>query len=78
MEIKKGIYRHYKGKMYEVLGVGKHTETMEDLVVYQGQYNSPEFGDKPIWIRPLAMFTDMVTVEGKQIPRFAYVETVAS
>ncbi|MCC6643671.1 DUF1653 domain-containing protein, partial [Candidatus Peregrinibacteria bacterium] len=45
--IEPGIYRHYKGKNYRVIGVAKHSETMELMVVYQGLYNSEEFGDQP-------------------------------
>lgn len=73
MEIKLGTYKHYKGKLYTLIGIGRHTETMEELVVYQGQYTSEEFGDNPIWVRPRAMFFDTVKVEGKEIPRFEFV-----
>ena len=67
MEI--GIYQHYKGNKYRVLGVAKHTETLEELVVYQGLYGSHE-----IWVRPLAMFWETVEVDGKTIPRFTKIE----
>lgn len=63
-------YRHYKGKEYVVLGVGKHSETFEDLVMYEGQYADPEFGDHPIWVRPLSMFTEEVKTAAGLVPRF--------
>jgi hypothetical protein len=72
MQVKKGIYLHFKGKKYRVLGVGKHSETLEDLVVYQGLYDSDEFGKNPIWVRPLKMFVEEVEVDGKKQPRFKY------
>jgi hypothetical protein len=60
-----GRYRHYKGGEYQVLGIARHSETDEELVVYQ-----PQYGEKGLWVRPLAMFLESVeTDEGKQ-PRF--------
>lgn len=61
-----GIYRHYKGPLYEVLGVARHSETEEPLVVYRALY-----GEYGLWVRPLAMFTERVVVDGKEQPRFA-------
>jgi cyclomaltodextrinase / maltogenic alpha-amylase / neopullulanase len=66
--IKPGKYKHYKGKEYEVIGVGKHSETLEDLVVYKALY-----GDGQIWIRPLSMFNEEVEVNSKKIPRFQHI-----
>ena len=60
-----GKYKHYKGNEYIVLGVARHSETLEELVVYQAQYK-----DKLIWVRPLDMFLENTEVDGKQIPRF--------
>jgi cyclomaltodextrinase / maltogenic alpha-amylase / neopullulanase len=69
--LKKGIYEHYKGNRYEVLGVGRHSETLEEQVVYKGLY-----GDNDLWIRPLNMFLeDIITSEGKKVPRFCYVQS---
>lgn len=69
-----GRYRHTKsGKIYTVIGLGKHSETLEDLVVYQGEYDSEEFGKNPIWVRPLGMFMEMVEIDGKKVPRFEYI-----
>jgi len=64
-DITTGRYRHYKGNEYTVIGVAKHSETQEELVVYRQEY-----GDNGLWVRPLAMFQEMVTVEGKEFPRF--------
>ena len=63
--IQTGTYRHYKGNTYQVLGVAKHSETEEQLVVYQALY-----GEYGLWVRPLEMFCDQVDVEGKPTPRF--------
>ena len=65
-----GMYRHYKNKMYKVLHVAKHSETEEELVIYQALY-----GDYGIWARPLAMFLeDVAFPDGSVVKRFAYVE----
>ncbi len=62
-----GIYRHYKGQLYEVLGVAQHSETEEVLVVYRALY-----GDYGLWVRPLAMFAETVAAaDGTRLPRFA-------
>lgn len=58
-------YRHFKGNEYEVLAVGRHSETEEELVVYKALY-----GEGAVWIRPLNMFTDTVERDGKAMPRF--------
>ncbi|MDM3872320.1 DUF1653 domain-containing protein [Porticoccus sp. W117] len=63
--VQPGRYRHYKGNDYEVIGVARHSETEEPLVVYR-----PCYGNRDLWVRPLAMFTETVTVDGKPIPRF--------
>ncbi len=63
--MQKGIYRHFKGRQYEVLGVAKHSESGEELVVYRALY-----GEGGLWVRPLAMFTEAVDCEGKRQPRF--------
>lgn len=66
--IKLGIYQHYKGQQYLVLGTARHSETEELMVVYRCLY-----GDYSQWVRPLAMFTEEVSVEGVRQPRFAFV-----
>ena len=63
-----GDYEHYKGYKYKALFVGRHSETLEEMVIYQGQYK-----DKPIWTRPLKMFIGEVDVNGKKVPRFKYI-----
>jgi hypothetical protein len=61
-----GLYRHYKGNEYRVLGLARHSETLEPLVVYQALY-----GERGLWVRPAAMFTETITHAGAQVPRFA-------
>ena len=73
MEVKLGKYKHYKGKLYKVLGVGKHSETLSEFVVYQALYESKEFGNNAIWIRPKEMFLESVQVDGKKVLRFEFV-----
>lgn len=68
MEIKKGKYRHFKGKEYMVLGIAKHSETLEPVVVYQALY-----GDFDLWVRPAAMWNETVEKDGYIGPRFQYV-----
>lgn len=70
MEINPGIYQHYSGKQYQVLGIGRHSETLEELVVYQALYNSDKFGPNAIWVRPKKMFCEIVEINGENIPRF--------
>lgn len=59
------IYKHFKGNEYLVLHLAKHSETLEDLVVYQALY-----GERGIWVRPLKMFLEQVEVDGKMVNRF--------
>ena len=63
--IEPGTYRHYKGNLYEVIEVATHSETEEQLVVYRALY-----GERGLWVRPLAMFTETVVVDGVEHPRF--------
>jgi hypothetical protein len=67
-DIKPGIYKHYKNKNYKVICEATHSETREKVVVYQCLYD-----DYSIWVRPKEMFTELVEVEGMQVPRFAFV-----
>jgi cyclomaltodextrinase / maltogenic alpha-amylase / neopullulanase len=69
-EIKLGKYRHFKGKFYKVIGIAKHSETIEDFVVYKPLYKS----DTKLWIRPKKMFTETVLFNGKPLPRFKFME----
>lgn len=68
MEDIRGIYQHYKGNRYEVIGIAKHSESLEEMVVYRALY-----GDGGLWVRPMAMFFEMVEVNGAKIQRFARV-----
>jgi hypothetical protein len=72
-EVRPGRYKHIKGKFYEVIGVGKHTETKEDLVIYRALYSDPEFGNNALWVRPKAMFLEEVVRDGVKFPRFKFV-----
>ncbi|MFO1718828.1 DUF1653 domain-containing protein [Pseudomonas aeruginosa] len=72
MDLQAGLYRHYKGQNYRVLGVARHSETEEALVIYQALYG--EFG---LWVRPLEMFTEAVEVDGEWVPRFVLVSPEA-
>lgn len=69
MDLKPGIYRHFKGNTYRLLYVATHSETMEPMVVYQALY-----GQQGIWVRPAAMWSEHVEREGYSGPRFAPVE----
>jgi hypothetical protein len=71
--IKPGKYQHYKGNFYKVLGMARHSETTEEMVMYQAFYES-EFGRDVVWVRPLDMFLESVEFEGKEVPRFRFVE----
>jgi hypothetical protein len=64
-----GLYRHYKGPLYEVLDLVRHSETEEVLVLYR-----PLYGERALWVRPFEMFTGTVTVDGVEQPRFARVD----
>lgn len=72
--IKPGIYMHYKGNLYEVIGLAHHSETLAELVVYRALYNSPEFGENALWVRPAEMFLEEIEIEGEKIPRFKFIE----
>ena len=63
-----GRYRHYKGNEYTVLGVARHSETEEELIVYQ-----QEFGDRSLWVRPKPMFLETVEIDGQEVARFQFV-----
>ena len=66
--IQTGMYRHYKGNTYQVLGLAKHSETEEDVVVYRALY-----GECGWWVRPLEIFCEKIEVGGKLIPRFEFI-----
>jgi hypothetical protein len=66
-EVALGRYRHYKGGLYEVLGVARHSETEEELVIYKALY-----GDGGLWARPKSMFLESVKLDGREVARFRY------
>lgn len=66
--IKLGLYRHFKGGIYEVLFVAKNSETLEDMVVYRANY-----GEHGVWVRPLSMWNETVERDGKTFKRFEYI-----
>ncbi len=72
-QVKNGRYLHFKGKLYEVVGTARHSETMEDMVVYRALYDSEEFGKNALWVRPKKMFLEKVVVDGKEVPRFKHI-----
>jgi len=67
--IKKGIYRHYKGGRYEVIGIARHSETLEEMVVYRALY-----GEGGLWVRPASMWNETLERDGKTYQRFTYIE----
>ena len=69
MSVQTGIYQHYKGQQYRVLGVARHSESEEEMVVYQTLY-----GAFDLWVRPLSMFIEQVEVDGLLQPRFALLD----
>ena len=69
MELKPGLYRHFKGNLYRLLYVAKHSETLEPMVVYQALY-----GQQGLWVRPAAMWLEQVEREGYSGPRFTWIE----
>ena len=67
--MKLGIYKHFKTKkQYEVIGIARHSETLEEVVVYRALY-----GDRELWVRPVSMFEELVEWEGKKVKRFEYI-----
>lgn len=69
MEIKLGKYRHFKGNEYEIIGIARHSETLEEMVVYRALY-----GDAGIWVRPAKMWNETVERDGKAFQRFTYID----
>ena len=67
-KIKLGKYRHFKGGEYEVLGIAKHSETQEEMVIYRALY-----GEREIWVRPASMWNEQIQKDGKTFSRFTYI-----
>ena len=68
MRPKPGIYQHFKGNLYRLVAIARHSETLEEMVVYQALY-----GDGSLWVRPLAMWNEIVERDGKSVPRFTWI-----
>lgn len=73
VDVEPGLYQHYKGNFYQVIGLCRHSESLDILVVYQALY-----GDYGLWIRPLEIFQSAVEQEGKQVPRFKFIRSLKS
>ena len=73
MEIKPGKYRHFKGNLYEVIGVARHSETQEEMVVYRALY-----GEYGLWVRPAAMWYDPIETKDGMVTRFTKVDCTTS
>ncbi len=67
-------FKHYKGNSYIILNLAHDSDTLEEVVIYQGQYDSEEFGINPIWVRTKKEFEETITRDGQEIPRFEFVE----
>jgi hypothetical protein len=66
-KMEKGLYKHYKGNIYEVIGIARHSETLEELVVYKATYQKE---GENLWVRPRSMFEERIVVDGFEINRF--------
>jgi len=73
-EVKLGKYKHFKGNTYEVVGTARHSETLEELVIYKALYNSEEFGENALWARPKDLFLGTKNIDGEEVKRFEFVE----
>jgi hypothetical protein len=63
-----GLYKHYKGGIYEVIGIARHSETLEQLVVYKATYQQE---GENLWLRPISMFNEKINVDGREVNRFS-------
>ena len=68
MQLKKGVYRHFKGNLYELVDIARHSETLEEMVVYRALY-----GERGLWVRPASMWNETVSHEGQTDSRFTYI-----
>ena len=71
-----GKYKHYKGGEYEVVGIARDEETLDNLIVYKALYETKDFPKGSLWVRPLEMFMEEVDVEGELVPRFSMISDV--
>lgn len=70
--VKPGLYRHFKGNYYQVIGTARHSETMEELIVYRALY-----GERGLWVRPASMWNELVERDGRTVKRFTYMGNTA-
>jgi hypothetical protein len=73
-DLQPGLYQHYKGKLYEVIDVVRHSETLEEMVLYKALYET-EFGKETLWVRPKKMFMEEVELNGTKVKRFRRMES---
>ena len=71
--IELGLYRHYKGNQYEVIGFSKHSETLEDMIIYKALY-----GEYGTWVRPLSMWEEIIEIDNKKVKRFEYIGDITN
>jgi hypothetical protein len=70
-----GKYQHYKtGNLYEVIGIARHSETHEEMIIYKALYQCNKFGNNQVWVRPKEMFIEHVIYNGYNVPRFKRIE----
>ncbi|MDD5146672.1 MAG: DUF1653 domain-containing protein [Candidatus Pacebacteria bacterium] len=67
--LKRGVYQHYKGNFYEVIEVARHSETLEEMVIYRALY-----GEQDVWVRPLSMFLETVLIKNQEVLRFKFIK----
>jgi len=67
MSVELGLYKHYKGNLYEVIGLARHSESLEELVVYKATYQKE---GENLWVRPKAMFIESLSIDGREVKRF--------
>lgn len=72
--MKIGIYKHYKGKEYQVLGTARHSENLEELIIYKALYYSEKFGNNALWVRPKKNFIETIIHQGQKVPRFKFIK----
>jgi hypothetical protein len=73
--LKKGLYKHYKGGVYEVMDEAIHSESLEPMVLYRSLNGSEKYPAGTLWVRPRKMFEEKVTVDGTEVLRFAFIST---
>lgn len=73
--MKLGRYKHFKGNFYEVIWIARHSETLEELVVYKALYNHEIYGENSLWIRPKSMFLETIVRDWKKMLRFEPIES---